>query len=169
MLSAEGKSASCTLDMVGFRFGTRCIALLLLHKHHDSRRHCTGRYEYGENARLTWDRLLGFLLGATMSGAGMYYYVIDEYRVSNQLLTEDIYVRCIFIKCLRRKLTWETGAPVRGSTDRRLCSDARGKGRREKEVKAESMSQRGSIYRVLRRQGRTRHVEYYSGNQDEHV
>jgi hypothetical protein len=28
-----------------------------------------------------------------MSGAGMYYYVIDEYRVSNQLLTEDIYVR----------------------------------------------------------------------------
>jgi hypothetical protein len=23
----------------------------------------------------------------------MYYYVIDEYRVSNQLLTEDIYVR----------------------------------------------------------------------------
>jgi hypothetical protein len=28
-----------------------------------------------------------------VSGAGMYYYVIDEYRVSNQLLTEDIYVR----------------------------------------------------------------------------
>ena len=23
----------------------------------------------------------------------MYYYVIDEYRVSNELLTEDIYVR----------------------------------------------------------------------------
>ncbi|KAJ5031010.1 hypothetical protein J3E73DRAFT_263382 [Bipolaris maydis] len=36
-------------------------------------------------------RLFGFLLGATTSGAGMYYYVIDEYRVSNQLLTEDIY------------------------------------------------------------------------------
>ncbi|OAL46209.1 hypothetical protein IQ07DRAFT_683594 [Pyrenochaeta sp. DS3sAY3a] len=35
--------------------------------------------------------LFGFLLGATLSGAGMYYYVIDEYRVSNQLLTEDIY------------------------------------------------------------------------------
>ena len=42
---------------------------------------------------LTHDRLFGFLLGATASGAGMYYYVIDEYRVSNQLLTEDIYVR----------------------------------------------------------------------------
>jgi hypothetical protein len=39
------------------------------------------------------NRLFGFLLGATSSGAGMYYYVIDEYRVSNQLLTEDIYVR----------------------------------------------------------------------------
>jgi hypothetical protein len=42
-----------------------------------------------------WDtnRLFGFLLGATTAGAGMYYYVIDEYRVSNELLTEDIYVR----------------------------------------------------------------------------
>jgi hypothetical protein len=39
--------------------------------------------------------LFGFLSGATAAGAGMYYYVIDEYRVSNQLLTEDIYV------CLR--------------------------------------------------------------------
>jgi hypothetical protein len=38
-------------------------------------------------------RLFGFLTGATTAGAGMYYYVIDEYRVSNQLLTEDIYVR----------------------------------------------------------------------------
>jgi hypothetical protein len=36
-------------------------------------------------------RLFGFLLGAVGSGAGMYYYVIDEYRVSNELLTEDIY------------------------------------------------------------------------------
>ncbi|KAH7401335.1 hypothetical protein BKA66DRAFT_564987 [Pyrenochaeta sp. MPI-SDFR-AT-0127] len=35
--------------------------------------------------------LFGFLVGATTSGAGMYYYVIDEYRISNQLLTEDIY------------------------------------------------------------------------------
>jgi hypothetical protein len=37
--------------------------------------------------------LFGFLLGSTAAGAGMYYYVIDEYRVSNQLLTEDVYVR----------------------------------------------------------------------------
>lgn len=41
------------------------------------------------------NRLFGFLLGATTAGAGMYYYVIDEYRVSNELLTEDIYVRAL--------------------------------------------------------------------------
>ncbi|KAF1928829.1 uncharacterized protein M421DRAFT_420058 [Didymella exigua CBS 183.55] len=35
--------------------------------------------------------LFGFLLGTATAGAGMYYYVVDEYRVSNQLLTEDIY------------------------------------------------------------------------------
>jgi len=35
--------------------------------------------------------LTGFLLGTVLSGAGMYYYVLQEYRVSNELLTEDIY------------------------------------------------------------------------------
>ena len=43
------------------------------------------------NADRDWNSLFGFLLGATSAGAGMYYYVIDEYRVSNELLTEDIY------------------------------------------------------------------------------
>jgi hypothetical protein len=37
-------------------------------------------------------RLFGFLLGTAAAGAGMYYYVLGEYRVSNELLTEDIYV-----------------------------------------------------------------------------
>lgn len=53
-----------------------------------------------ENRRLwsgvlmfTVRRLFGFLLGATTAAGGMYYYVIDEYRISNELLTEDIYVR----------------------------------------------------------------------------
>lgn len=27
-----------------------------------------------------------------MAGAGVYYYVLEEYKVSNELLTEDIYV-----------------------------------------------------------------------------
>lgn len=41
-------------------------------------------------------RLMGTLLGSVTSAALMYYYVIDEYRVSNELLTEDIYVRSRF-------------------------------------------------------------------------
>ena len=36
-------------------------------------------------------RLFGFLLGAVSSGGAMYYYVVDEYRTANELLTEDIY------------------------------------------------------------------------------
>jgi len=35
--------------------------------------------------------LYGFLLGSVLAGAGLYYYMIDEYKVSNELLTEDIY------------------------------------------------------------------------------
>ena len=40
--------------------------------------------------------IFGFLSGSTLAGAGAYYYVLEEYKVSNELLTEDIYVRlCI--------------------------------------------------------------------------
>ncbi|KFY74215.1 hypothetical protein V501_05511 [Pseudogymnoascus sp. VKM F-4519 (FW-2642)] len=35
--------------------------------------------------------LFGFFLGSTLTGAGVYYYVLEEYRVANELLTEDIY------------------------------------------------------------------------------
>ncbi|KAL8938919.1 MAG: hypothetical protein Q9216_003639 [Gyalolechia sp. 2 TL-2023] len=35
--------------------------------------------------------MFGFLLGTTLAGAGTYYYILDDYRVSNELLTEDIY------------------------------------------------------------------------------
>ena len=38
------------------------------------------------------NRLFGFLLGSTLAGAGTYYYILEEYKVSNELLTEDIYV-----------------------------------------------------------------------------
>ena len=31
-------------------------------------------------------------MGSTLTGAGVYYYVLEEYKVSNELLTEDIYV-----------------------------------------------------------------------------
>lgn len=40
------------------------------------------------------DRLFGFFLGSTLTGAGVYYYVLEEYWVANELLKEDIYVRC---------------------------------------------------------------------------
>lgn len=41
-------------------------------------------------------RLFGFLFGSALAGAGVYYYILEEYKVSNELLTEDIYVRlCI--------------------------------------------------------------------------
>ncbi|KAI1381700.1 hypothetical protein F4677DRAFT_399411 [Hypoxylon crocopeplum] len=35
--------------------------------------------------------LFGFLLGSTVAGAGVYGYVLREYKASNELLTEDIY------------------------------------------------------------------------------
>ncbi len=38
------------------------------------------------------DRLFGFLLGSTAAGASVYYYILEEYKISNEMLTEDIYV-----------------------------------------------------------------------------
>lgn len=43
-----------------------------------------------------YNRLFGFLLGAVGAGAGTYYYILQEYRVSNELLTEDIFVGSAF-------------------------------------------------------------------------
>ena len=38
-------------------------------------------------------RLFGFLFGCVLSGGAVYSYVLGEYKTSNDLLTEDIYVR----------------------------------------------------------------------------
>ncbi|KAK4239830.1 hypothetical protein C8A03DRAFT_42609 [Achaetomium macrosporum] len=35
--------------------------------------------------------LFGFFLGSTLAGGAVYYYAIQEYKASNELLTEDIY------------------------------------------------------------------------------
>lgn len=35
--------------------------------------------------------LFGFLLGTTLTGAGVYSYVLTEYKASNDQLTEDIF------------------------------------------------------------------------------
>ena len=37
--------------------------------------------------------MLGFFAGSTLAGMGVYYYILDEYRISNQMLSDDIYVR----------------------------------------------------------------------------
>ena len=47
------------------------------------------------NADRLGARLFGFFFGSTLTGAGIYYYVLDEYKLSNELLTEDIYVSAI--------------------------------------------------------------------------
>ncbi|KAL1877193.1 hypothetical protein Plec18167_004881 [Paecilomyces lecythidis] len=35
--------------------------------------------------------LFGFLFGSVLAGASVYYYILGEYRVSNEMLTEDIF------------------------------------------------------------------------------
>ena len=58
------------------------------------------------------NRLFGFLLGSTLAGFGMYYYVVDEYKVSNELLVEDIYVsreRLVHLERWRRRLCAQLG------------------------------------------------------------
>lgn len=52
----------------------------------------------GHGVANEWDgaRLFGFFLGSTLAGAGIYTYALQDYKASNDLLTEDIYVRyCI--------------------------------------------------------------------------
>lgn len=52
--------------------------------------------EGGCGLMMVMDRLFGFFFGSTLAGAGVYYYAVQEYKASNELLTEDIYVRvCI--------------------------------------------------------------------------
>ncbi|KAI4145134.1 MAG: hypothetical protein LQ340_006394 [Diploschistes diacapsis] len=35
--------------------------------------------------------MIGFLLGTSAAAYGTYYYVLEEYRLANEMLTEDIY------------------------------------------------------------------------------
>lgn len=38
----------------------------------------------------SWHRLFGFLAGTVAASAAVYYYILGEYRVSNEMLSEDI-------------------------------------------------------------------------------
>ncbi len=48
-----------------------------------------------ENANTCANRLFGFLFGTVVAGSGVYTYLLQEYKASNDLLTEDIYVRIL--------------------------------------------------------------------------
>jgi hypothetical protein len=37
-------------------------------------------------------RLFGFLTGTVVAGASVYYYVLADYRISNEMLNDDITV-----------------------------------------------------------------------------
>ncbi|PHH87874.1 hypothetical protein CDD83_8301 [Cordyceps sp. RAO-2017] len=39
----------------------------------------------------TLTSLFGFLFGCVLAGGGVYSYLVQEYKASNDLLTEDIY------------------------------------------------------------------------------
>lgn len=45
---------------------------------------------------LTLSSLFGFLLGCVTAGTGAYTYLAQEYKTSNDMLTEDIYV-CLYL------------------------------------------------------------------------
>lgn len=67
---------------------------------------------FGDSCLFEWPtdgalyRLFGFFFGSTLTGAGIYYYVLDEYKLSNELLTEDIYVSTLH---LQPSITASTG------------------------------------------------------------
>lgn len=44
--------------------------------------------------------LFGFLFGSVLAGGSVYSYVLQEYKASNELLTEDIYVRLPYLPAL---------------------------------------------------------------------
>lgn len=50
------------------------------------------------------NRLFGFLLGATLAGTGSYYYILQDYKTSNELLQDDIYVRYRIRRCFKHCL-----------------------------------------------------------------
>lgn len=64
-------------------------------------------------------------MGSTIAGAGVYYYILEEYRVSNELLTEDIYVcRLLAFLALSHPNLWTSlGSTKRCSANRKLRTD----------------------------------------------
>lgn len=57
-----------------------CDVILLFDLHHHRDR------------PLTLNRVFGFLAGAVFAGASVYYYILGDYRVANEMLSDDISV-----------------------------------------------------------------------------
>ena len=55
--------------------------------------------------------LFGFLLGTSLTGAGVYSYVLTEYKASNDQLTDDIYVSFCRQPCPIKALHVITNTP----------------------------------------------------------
>ncbi|KAL2140237.1 hypothetical protein VTI28DRAFT_4051 [Corynascus sepedonium] len=49
--------------------------------------------------------LFGFFLGSSLAAGGIYYYAIQDYKASNELLTEDIYALQNAVERLSKYLT----------------------------------------------------------------
>ncbi|BCR92497.1 uncharacterized protein ACHE_80397A [Aspergillus chevalieri] len=66
--------------------------------------------------------VLGFLAGSVTAGTLVYYYILQEYRTANEMLSEDIYV-CSPLSLFLRGSAFshspypERGCPVFWSTD----------------------------------------------------
>lgn len=50
--------------------------------------------------------VFGFLAGSTLAGASVYYYILKEFRLSNETLKGDIYVRYCIWKKARHTILW---------------------------------------------------------------
>ncbi|KAI3401601.1 hypothetical protein diail_10202 [Diaporthe ilicicola] len=61
---------------------------------------CWRQWQQDHVLILRANRLFGFLLGATLAGSGTYYYVLQDYKASNELLQDDIYVRSLTPICM---------------------------------------------------------------------
>jgi hypothetical protein len=62
--------------------------------------------------------LFGFLAGTTVAGAAVYYYILGEYRVANQMLNEDIHVCLLFVFVYNG--IFEDSAPIPSSPSAQL-------------------------------------------------
>lgn len=75
--------------------------------------------------------MFGFLLGTTIAGGSLYYYVVDQYKVANELLVEDIYVSSMEDGRERSADLEDSGATISCAEVRGICQGFGGAGEDE--------------------------------------